>query len=163
MRVLDNVRQVTIQPIIEKFIKPRTLVNTDEYDIYGRLTAMGLRTQNVVGRNDPYGMPRSRRGCPRRGRRRASRNFGTPTKQHARQHDGGCMVATAKLVASPPWNFAGTFTCLRRIFPVCTQRPPTRKLAPTKPRRSSRRRQPGLGVETSEIRNKNCVALSPFP
>jgi len=35
MRVLDNVRQVTIQPIIEKFIKPGTLVNTDEYDIYG--------------------------------------------------------------------------------------------------------------------------------
>ena len=34
MRVLDNVRQVTIQPIIEKFIKPGTLVNTDEYDIY---------------------------------------------------------------------------------------------------------------------------------
>jgi len=38
MRVLDNVRQVTIQPIIEKFIQPGTLVNTDEYDIYGRLT-----------------------------------------------------------------------------------------------------------------------------
>jgi hypothetical protein len=36
LRVLDHVRQVTIQPIIEKFIKPGTLVNTDEYDIYGR-------------------------------------------------------------------------------------------------------------------------------
>jgi len=33
MRVLDNVRQVTIQPIIEQFIKPGTLVNTDEYDM----------------------------------------------------------------------------------------------------------------------------------
>jgi hypothetical protein len=38
LRVLDNVRQVTIQPIIEKFIKPGTLINTDEYDIYCRLT-----------------------------------------------------------------------------------------------------------------------------
>jgi len=37
-RVLDNVRQVTIQPMIDTFIKPVTLVNTDEYDIDGRLT-----------------------------------------------------------------------------------------------------------------------------
>ena len=36
LRMLDNVRQVTIQPLIEKFIKPGTPVNTDEYDIYGR-------------------------------------------------------------------------------------------------------------------------------
>jgi len=40
MRVLDNVRQVTIQPIIEKFIKPGTLVNTDEYDIYCQYIAV---------------------------------------------------------------------------------------------------------------------------
>jgi hypothetical protein len=34
LRVLDNVRQATIPPILEKFIKPGTLVNTDEYDIF---------------------------------------------------------------------------------------------------------------------------------
>jgi len=37
LRVLENVQQSTIQPIIEKFVKPGMLVNTDEYDIYGRL------------------------------------------------------------------------------------------------------------------------------
>ena len=37
LRVLENVQQTTIKPIMEKFIKPETLVNTDEYDIYGRL------------------------------------------------------------------------------------------------------------------------------
>ena len=47
LRVLDNVRQVTIQPIIEKFIKPGTLVNTDEYDIYCRLTDWGYEHKTV--------------------------------------------------------------------------------------------------------------------
>jgi len=41
LRMLDNVRQITIQPIIEQFIKPGTLVNTDEYDIDGRLPEWG--------------------------------------------------------------------------------------------------------------------------
>ena len=45
--LLDNVRQVTIQPIIEKFIKPGTLVNTDEYDIYGRLTEWGYEHKTL--------------------------------------------------------------------------------------------------------------------
>jgi transposase-like protein len=30
LRVLDNVRQATIKPIIQQFIKPGTLINTDE-------------------------------------------------------------------------------------------------------------------------------------
>jgi len=36
LRVLENVQQKTIKPIMEKFIKAGSLVNTDEYDIYGR-------------------------------------------------------------------------------------------------------------------------------
>jgi len=54
MRVLDNVRQVTIQPIIEKFIKPGTLVNTDEYDIYGRLTEWGYEHKTVCHSHGEY-------------------------------------------------------------------------------------------------------------
>ena len=54
MRVLDNVRQVTIQPIIEKFIKPGTLVNTDEYDIYGRLTEWGYVHKTVCHSHGEY-------------------------------------------------------------------------------------------------------------
>jgi len=47
LRVLDNVRQTTIQPIIEKFIKPGTLVNTDEYCIYDRLSEWGYEHKTV--------------------------------------------------------------------------------------------------------------------
>jgi len=54
MRVLDNVRQVTIQPIIEKFIKPGTLVNTDEYDIYCRLTEWGYEHKTVCHGHGEY-------------------------------------------------------------------------------------------------------------
>ena len=45
--VLENVQQTTIQPIIEKFIKPGTLVNTDEYNIYCRLTEWGYEHKSV--------------------------------------------------------------------------------------------------------------------
>ena len=54
LRVLENVRQVTIQPIIEKFIKPGTLVNTDEYDIYGRLTEWGYEHKSVCHSRGEY-------------------------------------------------------------------------------------------------------------
>ena len=54
LRVLDNVRQVTIQPIIEKFIKPGTLINTDEYDIYGRLTEWGYEHKSVCHGRGEY-------------------------------------------------------------------------------------------------------------
>jgi len=54
LRVLDNVRQVTIQPVIEKFIKPGTLVNTDEYDIYGRLTEWGYEHKSVCHGRGEY-------------------------------------------------------------------------------------------------------------
>jgi len=47
LRVLDNVRQTTIQPIIEKFIKPGTLVNTDEYRIDERLSEWGYEHKTV--------------------------------------------------------------------------------------------------------------------
>ena len=34
IRMLENVKQVTIKPLIEQFIKPGALVYTDEYAIY---------------------------------------------------------------------------------------------------------------------------------
>ena len=54
LRVLDNVRQVTIQPIIDKFVTPGTLVNTDEYDIYGRLTEWGYEHKSVCHSHGEY-------------------------------------------------------------------------------------------------------------
>ena len=47
LRVLENVRQATILPIIETFIAPGTLVNTDEYNIYGRLAEWGYEHKSV--------------------------------------------------------------------------------------------------------------------
>ena len=41
MRMLSNVRQVTIQPLIKEVIEPGTTVFTDEYDIYARLPQWG--------------------------------------------------------------------------------------------------------------------------
>ena len=46
LRMLENVQQTTIQPIIEKFIKPGTLINTDEYNIYSRLVEWGCENKN---------------------------------------------------------------------------------------------------------------------
>jgi len=47
LRVLDNVQQATIQPMIEKFVQQGTLVNTDEYNIYGRLVEWGYTHKSV--------------------------------------------------------------------------------------------------------------------
>ena len=41
IRMLENVQQVTIKPLIHATIAPDTLVYTDAYDIYSRLEAWG--------------------------------------------------------------------------------------------------------------------------
>ena len=54
MRVLDNVRQATIQPLIEQFITVGSKVMTDEYDIYSRLTEWGYSHQTVCHGHGEY-------------------------------------------------------------------------------------------------------------
>jgi transposase len=39
IKMLENVKQKTIEPLIKKTIAAGTLVYTDEYDIYARLEA----------------------------------------------------------------------------------------------------------------------------
>ena len=41
IRMLENVQQVTIRPLIQATIAPGTVVYTDEYDIYSRLEEWG--------------------------------------------------------------------------------------------------------------------------
>jgi len=41
IRMLENVKQSTIHPIIGKFVERGSTVNTDEYDIYSKLTQHG--------------------------------------------------------------------------------------------------------------------------
>jgi transposase len=54
MRMLADVQQKTIQPIITKTVAKGTLIHTDEYDIYGRLPSWGYRHKAVCHASGEY-------------------------------------------------------------------------------------------------------------
>ncbi len=54
IRMLENVQQKTIAPLIAKFIAPGTLVYTDEYDIYARLPEWGYDHKTVCHSRGEY-------------------------------------------------------------------------------------------------------------
>ena len=54
IRMLENVKQKTIGPLIKATIAAGTLVNTDEYDIYARLKCWGYRHQTVCHGRGEY-------------------------------------------------------------------------------------------------------------
>jgi transposase-like protein len=54
LRMLPNVRQVTIKPIISDVISAGAKVFTDEYDIYARLPAWGYRHEAVCHSRGEY-------------------------------------------------------------------------------------------------------------
>lgn len=54
LRMLPNVRQITIEPIITKVVSVRTRVFTDEYDIYARLPAWGYQHKTVCHGRGEY-------------------------------------------------------------------------------------------------------------
>ena len=54
IRMLENVQQKTIAPLIEKFIAPGTQVYTDEYDIYARLPQWGYDHKTVCHSRGEY-------------------------------------------------------------------------------------------------------------
>ncbi len=45
--MLSNVKQPTIAPVIQKMVSPGTLIFTDEYSIYARLTQWGYGHKTV--------------------------------------------------------------------------------------------------------------------
>ena len=47
IRMLENVQQMTIKPLIQATIAPGTMVYTDEYDIYSRLEEGGYDHESV--------------------------------------------------------------------------------------------------------------------
>ena len=47
IQMLSNVKQATIAPVIEKMVSPGTLIYTDEYSIYARLTEWGYSHKTV--------------------------------------------------------------------------------------------------------------------
>ena len=54
MRMLANVQQKTIRPIIEAAVAKDTRIHTDEYDIYARLPAWGYRHETVCHAQGEY-------------------------------------------------------------------------------------------------------------
>src|SRR6201995_4305441 len=46
LRMLPNVQQTTIKPVIAASVVPGTLIHTDEYDIYVPTARLGLRPQD---------------------------------------------------------------------------------------------------------------------
>ena len=47
LKMLANVKQATIAPVIQKMVSPGTLIYTDEYSIYHRLTEWGYNHKTV--------------------------------------------------------------------------------------------------------------------
>ena len=54
MRMLANVQQKTIQPVIETAVVKGTRIHTDEYDIYARLPAWGYQHKTVCHARGEY-------------------------------------------------------------------------------------------------------------
>ena len=54
LRMLANVRQTTIQPVITATVAQGSLVHTDEYDVYARLPAWGCRHKTVCHGRGEY-------------------------------------------------------------------------------------------------------------
>ena len=52
--MLENVRQVTIKPLIDRIISKGTLLYTDEYDIYIRLEEWGYEYETVCHGADEF-------------------------------------------------------------------------------------------------------------
>jgi transposase len=54
IQMLANVRQATIAPLIKATLAPGTLIFTDEYDIYARLSAWGYGHKTVCPSSGEY-------------------------------------------------------------------------------------------------------------
>ena len=54
VRMLANVQQVTIRPVIEATVAKGALVHTDEYDVYERLDEWGYRHKTVCHARGEY-------------------------------------------------------------------------------------------------------------
>ena len=54
IRMLENVQQKTIEPLFRQFVKPGSLVYTDEYNIYNRLVDWGYGHKTVCHSKGEY-------------------------------------------------------------------------------------------------------------
>ena len=54
IKMLENVKQKTIEPIIKKFVEQNTQIYTDEYDVYARLKDWGYKHSSVCHSKGEY-------------------------------------------------------------------------------------------------------------
>ena len=54
IRMLENVQQATIKPLIQQYINPGSQVHTDEYSIYNKLAAWGFEHHTVCHGRGEY-------------------------------------------------------------------------------------------------------------
>jgi len=132
LRMLANVQQAMIKPIISAAVAPGTLVHTDEYGIYARLPAWGYRHKTVCHAHGEYARDEDGDGF---------------CEVHVNTMEM-VLVATAFLVAPAPEHLAGQAAGLSRLLPVRAQRAPTRQSPARRPHR-----KPGCVTEPSPPRN----------
>ena len=102
VRMLENVQQATIRPLIERFIAPGTRVYTDEYDIYRRLPEWGFDHRTV---------------CHSRGEYAHDENSDGFHEVHVNTAEG-FSVPVAFLVATPSRHFAREAAALLGVLSV---------------------------------------------
>src|SRR4051812_46691702 len=118
---------------------------------YGRVCR--LRPPTRLGLPAQDGLPRARRVCARRGRRRLLRG--------AHQHHRGLLVAAALLAAPAPRHLARQAAALSRLLPVRAQRAPTRQSPARSPhRRLGRMTQTQHPGTQQEPFSKRCPPVS---
>ena len=54
LHMLENVKQVTIKPIVNAFVEKGSMIYTDEYDIYSRLDEWGYYRNSVCHSKGEY-------------------------------------------------------------------------------------------------------------
>lgn len=145
MRMLANVQQVTIGPLIKSTIAPDTTIYTDEYDIYSRLATWGFHPVEKRG----IGVSPMRFSCDSRAGRPSHWTFSTGCYAHltvnhgrgeyarrgrrwlprsSRQHHGRLLVALALLAATASGDLAREIAAVHRPVPVRAQREKARKM-----------------------------------
>ena len=120
IRMLENVKQVTIGPLIKQTIIEGSLVYTDEYDIYSRLVEWGYGHETICHAAGEYALD----------------DDGGRILRSACQHDGRVLVAAPFLAPSPPRNPSGEPASVPGVLRVRAQRPGSWQTALACPDRS---------------------------
>src|SRR4051812_11838451 len=141
LRMLANVQQTTIQPIIEATVAKGALIHTDEYGIYARLPTWGYWHKTV---------------CHGRGEYARDEDGDGFCEVHVNTIEGFWSLLRSCALLAPPasGHLAGEAAGLPRLLPVRAQRAPPGQSPPRRlhrgPRRLTARHHPGTRQEPRE-------------